>query len=151
MAKLNITVRLISTDDKSRWYEMWEDYLKFYKKSLSIDVTDATWRRFFDKATSMYCSIAEDNSGQRLGFAIHVIHPGSWEIGDVCYLEDLYVIPEFRCEGIARKMIENLIELSTKNNWYRLYWHTDDGNHTARALYDKIGVLSDRVKYDICL
>ena len=33
MAKLNITVRLISTDDKSRWYEMWEDYLKFYKKS----------------------------------------------------------------------------------------------------------------------
>ena len=95
MAKLNITVRLISTDDKSRWYEMWEDYLKFYKKSLSIDVTDATWRRFFDKETSMYCSIAEDNRGQGLGFAIHFTHPGSWGIGDVCYLEGLYVAPEF--------------------------------------------------------
>jgi hypothetical protein len=32
-----------------------------------------------------------------------------------------------------------------------VYWHTDDGNYTARALYDKIGILSDRVKYDVPL
>jgi hypothetical protein len=75
MAKLNITIWFISSDDKSKWQEMWEDYLKFYKQSLSTDVTDATWRRFFDKTTSMYCSIAEDSRGQRLGFAVHVTHP----------------------------------------------------------------------------
>ena len=130
---------------------MWEDYLKFYKQPLSTEITNATWHRFFDNATPMYCSIAKDNNGQRLGFAIHVIHPGSWGIGDVCYLEDLYVVPDFRRQGIARKMIGNLVKLGKANNWYRLYWHTDDGNHKARALYDKIGTLSDRVKYDVHL
>lgn len=62
----------------------------------------------------MYCSIAGDNSGQRLGFSIHVTHPESWGIGDVCYSEDLYVIPEYRCKGTARKMISNLVERGKK-------------------------------------
>ena len=47
--------------------------------------------------------------------------------------------------------MERLIALGKENNWYRVYWHTDDGNYTARALYDKIGILSDRVKYDVPL
>jgi len=86
MTKQNITVRFISTGDKSRWYEMWDYYLTFYKQPLSTGVTNST---------PIYCSIAEDNRGQGLGFAIHFTHPGSWGIGDVCYLEGLYVAPEF--------------------------------------------------------
>lgn len=151
MAKPNVTVRLMTPKDKTRWLEMWADYLVFYKQSLGSDITNETWRRFFDETCSMYSLIAEDDQGRALGFAIHVTHPGSWGIGDMCYLEDLYVVPEARCMGVARKMIEQLITLGKENNWYRLYWHTDDGNHTARALYDKIGTLSDRVKYDVPL
>ena len=151
MTNPNVAVRLLITDDKSKWHEMWSDYLAFYKQSLGPEITNETWRRFFDDTCTMYCSIAEDDRGQTLGFAIYVTHPGSWGIGDVCYLEDLYVTPEARCKGVARKLIEQLIALGKQNNWYRVYWHTDDGNHTARALYDKIGTLSDRVKYDVPL
>ena len=51
----------------------------------------------------MYFLIAEDSRGLGLGFSIHFTHPLSWDIEDVCYLEDLYIAPEFQSKGITRK------------------------------------------------
>ena len=141
----------MTPEDQSRWREMWEDYLAFYKEHLAPEISDETWRRFFDDSCAMFCLVAEDQQGRLLGFAAYVTHPGTWGIGDICYLEDLYVAPEARCMGVARKMIRHLTEMGKENNWFRLYWHTDHGNHTARALYDKVGTLTDRVKYDVKL
>lgn len=151
MTKVDVTIRIINPEDKDRWASMWDAYLAFYNQTLDPEITEATWRRFFDANCPLYCLVAESDEGEILGFAAHVVHPGTWGIGDVCYLEDLYVAPNARCMGVARKMIETLIATGRENGWYRVYWHTDDGNHTARALYDKLGVLSDRVKYDVSL
>ena len=60
-------------------------------------------RNLLVNTTHMYCSIAEDNRWLGLGFSIHFTHPVSWDIGDVCYLEDLYIAPEFQSKGITRK------------------------------------------------
>lgn len=144
-------IRPVKNTDKEAWLTMWEAYLAFYNQSLDADITEQTWHRFFDEGCPLYCLTAEKEDGALLGFAAYVVHPGTWGKGNVCYLEDLYVAPEARCRGVARKMIGQLIEQGKQEGWFRLYWHTDDGNHTARALYDKIGTLSDRVKYDVAL
>lgn len=149
MTKPNVTIRYATPDDHARWREMWEDYLVFYNEPLRPEVSDETWRRFFDDSCQMYCLVAADENGKLIGFAAHVLHPGTWGKGDICYLEDLYVAPEARCMGVARKLIAELIETGKQKNWFRVYWHTDDGNHTARALYDKVGTLTDRVKYEV--
>ncbi|NQW02195.1 MAG: GNAT family N-acetyltransferase [Rhodospirillales bacterium] len=151
MTKATVSIRDLRPEDEPRWQEMWADYLAFYEQSLAPEVTMATWRRFFDAGCPLYCLVAVDASGLILGFAAHVVHPGTWGAGDVCYLEDLYVAPQARCRGVARKLIEQLIATGREKSWYRLYWHTDAGNHGARALYDKVGTLSDRVKYDVAL
>lgn len=151
MNNSNVNIRPIKPNDQVRWQGMWQAYLNFYEQSLAPEVTKATWDRFFDDGCSLYCLIAEDNTHGLLGFAAYVVHPGTWGAGDVCYLEDLYVAPEARRMGIAGQMIDQLIAEGKDKSWYRLYWHTDDGNHTARALYDKVATLSDRVKYDIDL
>ncbi len=149
MAKPNVTIRQILQTDLEAWQTMWEEYLAFYKQNLPPEATSATWDRFFDSSCPMYCLVAEDKDNRLLGFAAHVVHPGTWGTGNACYLEDLYVAPHARCMGVARKMIGLLVDTGKHKSWYRIYWHTDGENHTARALYDKIGVLTDRVKYDI--
>ena len=151
MTKQNVEVRFIRPDDQNRWSEMWRDYLAFYKQSLAPEITSETCRRFLDDKCPMFCLVAENDAGSLIGFATHVVHPGTWGMGNVCYLEDLYVSPDARRMGVARHMIETLIQMGKEQNWYRLYWHTDDDNHTARALYDKIGTLTDYVKYDVPL
>ncbi len=151
MAKPNVLIRDAAPNDQGRWQEMWQNYLEFYKQDLPKDVTDETWRRFFDDDCPLFCLVAEDEQNRVLGFAAHVVHPGTWGRGNVCYLEDLYVTPEARCMGVARKMIEHLSAMGRDKGWYRLYWHTDGNNHTARSLYDKVGTLTDRIKYEIDL
>lgn len=151
MAKTEVTVRNISSKDRDRWMSLWAEYLNFYNESLAADITDATWNRFFDEDCPLYCLVVENQVGEVLGFAAHVVHPGTWGAGNVCYLEDLYVAPDARGMGAARKMIEQLIARGKEQGWYRVYWHTDDGNHVARAFYDKIATLSDRIKYDVAL
>jgi GNAT superfamily N-acetyltransferase len=151
MPKPVVSVRHVRAEDRACWQQMWTGYLAFYNQSLPASVTDATWQRFLDPESTLSALVAEDDTGQAVGFAAYVVHPGTWGPGDVCYLEDLYVAPEARCQGVARKMIRHLIAMGKERSWYRLYWHTDHGNHTARALYDKIGILSDRVKYDVAL
>lgn len=151
MNNSRINIRPIEPNDLMSWRDMWQAYIDFYEQSLPPEVTRATWDRFFDDSCPLYCLIAEDDAQTLLGFAAYVVHPGTWGLGDVCYLEDLYVAPEARRMGVARKLIEHLIAEGKEKTWYRLYWHTDNGNDTARALYDKMATLADRIKYDVDL
>jgi GNAT superfamily N-acetyltransferase len=49
-----------------------------------------------------------------VGFTIAVVHPGSWTLAPVCYLEDLFVDPAARGRGIGRALIEDLLQRSAE-------------------------------------
>lgn len=69
---------------------------------------------------------------------------------DLCYLEDLFVDPAFRGQGIARTMIKSLQSEGADKGWSRLYWHTRRDN-PARHLYDEFTPADDYVRYRITL
>ncbi len=66
------------------------------------------------------------------------------------YLEDLFVDPAFRGQGIARTMIKSLQSEGAAEGWSRLYWHTRRDN-PARHLYDEFTPADDYVRYRITL
>ncbi len=43
-----------------------------------------------------------------VGFAICILHEGTLVTTPICYLEDLFVDPAFRGQGIARTIIKSL-------------------------------------------
>jgi GNAT superfamily N-acetyltransferase len=135
----------LPTDEKA-WRKLWAGYLAFYKVNLDPAVTDATWKRILDPASPVAMRVAEKD-GTLAGFAIHLIHPSTWVIDNDCYLEDLYLDAKFRGQGIGRALLDDLVELSRKNGWARLYWHTDEGNATARKLYDTYVETDGHVRY----
>ena len=117
---------------------------------MSEAVTAATWRRLFMPGSGMFGRIAEWE-GAVAGFTISVVHPGSWTLTPLCYLEDLFVDPEMRGRGLGRALIEDLIALARERGWSRIYWHTRQGNATARLLYDRFAKADDFVRYRIFL
>ena len=113
-------------------------------------MTDRTWARLMDPASPLKARVAVQ-AGRLAGFAIHQHHPSSWVAGDDCYLEDLFVAASARGSGIGRALIDDLAALARTKGWHRLYWHTDQGNARARALYDSFTKSDGHIRYRLRL
>lgn len=145
-----IAIRDPMPADELRWRELWEEYYRFYETAVPEEVIAATWRRMLDPASSIHGRLAEAD-GEVAGFSICVLHEGTWTLGPVCYLEDLFVDPARRGGGIGHALIHDLLSLGRMRGWSRLYWHTRAGNAAARRLYDRFGAADDFVRYRIML
>ncbi|MBL0372543.1 GNAT family N-acetyltransferase [Rhizobium sp. KVB221] len=143
---MTLEIRDARPEDELAWRQLWDGYLTFYKVTLDPAVTDSTWKRILDPASAVAMRVAEKD-GELAGFAIHLIHPSTWVMHNDCYLEDLYLDSKFRGQGIGRALLDDLVALSKKNGWERLYWHTDEGNATARKLYDTYVKSDGHVRY----
>lgn len=142
------TIREVRPTDRSAWEPLWAGYIAFYESSVPPQITDTTWRRFFDRSEPMQALVAADNAtGELIGFAHIVFHRGTWAIGDFCYLEDLFVAEHARNRGVARALIEAVYNLADERGCERVYWLTQESNATARALYDKVAEHKGFIQY----
>ncbi len=146
---MTVTIRDLAAPDAPGFAPLWQAYLAFYRVGLDPAVSARTWARLMDPESPVKARVAVDTDGRLLGFAIHHHHPSTWVMGDDCYLEDLFVADAARGQGIGRALIEDLIALSRLKGWHRLYWHTDEGNARARALYDSYASADGHVRYRI--
>lgn len=143
-------VRPIEPADEARWRALWAGYLAFYRQQLPDAITDATWRRILDPASGMFCRLVE-TTAEVQGFTISVLHPGTWVTEPICYLEDLFVAPSARGQGLGQLLLDDLLALARQQRWARVYWHTDAGNTGARRLYDRYTPADDFVRYRLFL
>ncbi|OYU16760.1 MAG: GNAT family N-acetyltransferase [Rhodobacteraceae bacterium PARR1] len=143
-------IRDAEPGDEGAWRGLWAQYLAFYDVTLTPEVTAATWARLMDPASPVKMRLAVAG-GEVVGFAIHLHHPSTWVLGEDCYLEDLFLAPAARGQGLGRALIDDLMALARARGWHRLYWHTDEGNATARKLYDSYVQTDGHVRYRMTL
>jgi GNAT superfamily N-acetyltransferase len=136
--------------DEAAFRDLWQGYLDFYRVALPPEVTAKTWARLTDDGSPVNARLAV-SQGRVRGFAIHLHHPSTWVATEDCYLEDLFVAPDARGQGMARALIDDLIALARARGWARLYWHTRDDNARARALYDRYVAADGHVRYRLTL
>lgn len=147
---MTLELRGAKASDKKDFLRLWQGFLDGYGLTLPPEVTAFTWTRLMDPANPMSLRLA-CLDGVPQGFAIHQHHPSTWVLGNDGYLEDLYVAPEARGKGLGRALIEDLIDLSRKNGWRRLYWLTEIENATARKLYDQFCDNDGHIRYRMTL
>ncbi|HEE9786635.1 GNAT family N-acetyltransferase [Enterobacter soli] len=144
-----VTVRAVRAEDYPQWRPLWDGYTHFYDCVLDESVTASTWERALDPHSSMFCRVAE-SEGRVIGFAMCVLHEGTWSTAPLCYLEDLFVDATQRGAGTGQALIDALMEEGKREGWSKLYWVTRQ-NNPARKLYDRFGEADDYVRYRISL
>ena len=144
-----VTVRALREEDYDQWRPLWDGYTHFYDCVLEESVTAATWERALSPSSAMFCRVAE-KEGQVTGFAMCVLHEGTWSTAPICYLEDLFVDADARGAGIGQALIDVLMDEGKREGWSKLYWVTRQ-NNPARKLYDRFGEADDYVRYRISL
>jgi len=150
MAADGVLIRDAEPRDEAAWRRLWSGYITFYEVDVPEAVTAYTWARILDPDMPMFCRVAE-RDGTVVSFTISTLHPSTWTAGLNCYLEDLFVDPDARGDGVGRAMVDDLLARANEKGWSRLYWHTDAGNETARALYDRYTLADNFVRYRLPL
>jgi GNAT superfamily N-acetyltransferase len=148
---VSVTVRVPGPADEPRWRELWAAYLDFYDHPLPEEVTASTWRRLLAREQGLSAQVAVDADDRVVGFVHRVVHAGTWSVGPRCYLEDLFVDAAARGTGAGRALIDATREHAVAHGCSEVFWITETGNTTARRLYDRVGVLTDYVRYEIDL
>ena len=85
-----------------------------------------------------FCLIADYDS-QPAGFALYFYNYSTWLGQPGIYLEDLFVLPEFRGLGIGKALLKRVAEIAVEKGCQRLQWEVLDWNITAIDFYRAMG------------
>jgi len=83
--------------------------------------------------------IAEIETNQIVGFAMFFTNYSTFLTCKGIYLEDLFVLSEYRGLGIGKALITNLAQIAVARKYGRFEWSVLDWNEPAIAFYTRIG------------
>ena len=96
----------LKENDFSNWKLLWSVYLEFYKTNVDDIVYHTTFKRLRSKNITSQKSFVADQNNELIGLVHFIYHPHNWKVEDVCYLQDLFVAPNIRGNGVGRALIE---------------------------------------------
>lgn len=141
-------MRALQPEDEAQWRRLWTGYLSFYQTTVPAPVYASTFARLLGDDPQDFSALVAEADGQLLGLTHYLFHRHAWRIENVCYLQDLYVDPAARGLGLGRKLIEAVYARADAAGAPQVYWLTQDFNHEARQLYDRIAKVSPFIRYN---
>jgi GNAT superfamily N-acetyltransferase len=84
-------------------------------------------------------AILAEYAGQAVGFALFFYNYSTFLTKPGIYLEDLFVLPEYRRQGIGKALLTYLAQLALERGCGRLEWSVLDWNESAIAFYERMG------------
>lgn len=144
---MHVTTRPVEAKDFDRWDTLWCGYLAYYETELPAAVRRIAFDNLMDETSRLHGRLALVDD-ETVGLVHYIFHDHMWRPEGVCYLQDLFADPNYRGGGVGRALITSVYEAADAAGIPRVYWLTQDFNHTARKLYDKVARLSPFIKYD---
>jgi ribosomal protein S18 acetylase RimI-like enzyme len=82
------------------------------------------------------------------GLALLRFRPSLWTPTLDCYLEELYVVPDRRGQGLGRALMETAMDAARQEGAAHIDLGTAEDDRAARALYEKLGFTNREGKPD---
>ncbi|MGQ9838418.1 MAG: GNAT family N-acetyltransferase [Cyanobacteriota bacterium] len=86
----------------------------------------------------------EERPGFPVGFALYFRSFSTFLTRPGIYLEDLFVLPEFRGRGIGKALLVQLAQEAVAKGYRRLEWMVLDWNQPAIEFYKRLGAKQHR-------
>lgn len=84
-------------------------------------------------------ALIAESDGNPIGFALY-FHNFSTFKGKAClYLEDIFVLKEFRGLGAGKALFKELVKIADERDCERLDWSVLDWNEPSKEFYKSIG------------
>jgi len=88
------------------------------------------------------CLVAVNEDDEVIAICLYFFAYYTW-VGKSLYLDDLYVLEQYRRHGIAAALLNELFEIARREQCNRVRWQVLDWNETAINFYQKINATLD--------
>jgi GNAT superfamily N-acetyltransferase len=95
----------------------------------------------FGPAPVASCSVALDDAGEVVGFALWYVTFSTWKGLPGLWLEDLFVRPEGRGNGLGTALLRELARVCVARGYARFEWWVLDWNAPAIGFYRSLGAV----------
>jgi GNAT superfamily N-acetyltransferase len=112
------------------------DYEKLRHEVIATE--QSLTQALFGKRPSAEAVIARV-AGEPAGFALFFHNFSTFMGKPGLYLEDLFVLPEFRGRSIGKSLLQYLAQLAVRRDCGRFEWAVLDWNRPARDFYESLG------------
>ncbi len=108
-------------------------------------------QHLFGPEPALFAHVAQDDTGNVVGFALWFLNYSTWLGKHGIYLEDLYVKQEHRGSGYGKHLLAHLAKICIERGYGRLEWWVLDWNTPARGFYESIGAqaLTEWIPYRV--
>jgi GNAT superfamily N-acetyltransferase len=144
-----LTIRPATHDDAALILELIHGLAEYERAPDAVIATESDIiRDGFSGDPRFYCVIAE-RAGVPAGFAFYFFHYSTWLGKPGLYLEDLFVKPELRGNGIGKALLVYLAQVALRENCYGMRWQVLDWNQPALDFYQRLGAKVMREWLDV--
>ena len=117
---------------------LFDDYRVFYGEASSPSAALNFVRYQVSKEVTRFF-VAKEPKGRLAGFVHLMPSTNTLAMRPIWLLEDLYVEPEFRRQGLAEVLVTHAEAFARQTGAERLTLSTAHNNHPAQSLYRKLG------------
>jgi GNAT superfamily N-acetyltransferase len=136
---MNTLIRRATAEDAGQILKFIRALAAFERAPDAVVATeDGLIRDGFGSNPFFQCLIA-DYDGQPAGFALYFFNYSTWVGRPGIYVEDIFVLPEFRRKGIGRALLKQVALIAVENGCQRLQWEVLDWNTPAIDFYRELG------------
>lgn len=141
---MNVSVSKPELADRSAWEDLYHGYAEFYQVPMNDEILDTVWGWIHDESNPFFGLIAKDENGKALGLMHCRQMPSPLRGALVGFLDDLFVSPDARGQGVVGVLYDALNTVGKEQGWPFIRWITAEDNYRASAVYDK---LSDKTRW----
>jgi GNAT superfamily N-acetyltransferase len=138
---MSLSIRRARSDEAALVLALVRELADYEKLSHEVVAAEAEIAEaLFGKNPRLFCDIAEWN-GEVAGFAAWFVNFSTFAGRHGIYLEDLFVRPALRGNGIGKALLMHLANECVTNGWSQLQWAVLDWNAPSIAFYKSLGAV----------
>ena len=138
---MSLTIRRAHPGEAGLVLSLVRELAAFQKLHHEVEATEAMIdAALFGPNPQLFCEIAEWQ-GEACGFAIWFHNFSTFSGRPGIYLEDLFVRPAQRGNGIGKALLAHLAKQCVANGWGRLQWAVLDWNTPSIEFYKSLGAV----------
>ena len=134
-----VTIREAVREDVPVMLGFIRELAEYEREPDAVVATEADLLRDGWGATPRFRALMAEVDGKAAGFALYFTSYSTWLGHHGIRLEDLYVTPALRGQGIGKALLARLAAIAVAEGCPRLEWDVLEWNAPAIAVYEKIG------------